>query len=369
MSQVIYESETIDNLADAVRTVTGSEEELTVDEMTTLLANGDFGGGGYSDGLKFTLQTSGTYKNTYFVTGIGTCTDSVLRIPPVYKKVLVTGIGDRAFKNNTKIHTVIMPDTIRYIGEESFYQGSGTKNLSTVIFSKCLKYIGPRAFCSQRKLTDIILPEGLEEIEGYAFLGTGMQSIIIPKSVTTIGSSILGYHEEWETDYEQYRVYFKGNYGNYEGSYNYLNDQASYNCYWDCDKDCYYLLDSWDRSYLDLTSPGSYNITGFATILIMEPEDAEEEDGIILYENDAEMGDEKNLRLDIEEDYTVYYDPGYDSVDKYRKFTITLSEITDTDITVLSTRKVDGQKKIRIIDTSNVCAFHYFTYVIRRNLK
>lgn len=47
----------------------------------------------YSKGLTFASNGDGTCS----VSGIGTCTDTDVKIPPVYNEEKVTGIGDCAF--------------------------------------------------------------------------------------------------------------------------------------------------------------------------------------------------------------------------------------------------------------------------------
>ena len=48
-----------------------------------------------SEGLEYTLSNDGTY---YSVTGIGTCTDTVIVIPNIYENLPVERIGESAFQ-------------------------------------------------------------------------------------------------------------------------------------------------------------------------------------------------------------------------------------------------------------------------------
>jgi hypothetical protein len=63
----------------------------------------------YSKGLAFTLSSDGTY---YIVTGIGSCTDEELKIPPKYKGLPVTEIGRLAFEDCKSFHSVIIPKSV-----------------------------------------------------------------------------------------------------------------------------------------------------------------------------------------------------------------------------------------------------------------
>lgn len=77
----------------------------------------------YSDGLAYTLLANDTYS----VSGIGTCTDSEINIPPTYNGKDVTEIGDAAFLNLSSITNVTIPNTIITLGASAFrYCGSLT---------------------------------------------------------------------------------------------------------------------------------------------------------------------------------------------------------------------------------------------------
>jgi len=54
---------------------------------------------------------------------------SVIRIPEIIQDFPVKEIGDRVFKNNTTITSVILPSTLEKIGDEAF---NGCRNLTTV---------------------------------------------------------------------------------------------------------------------------------------------------------------------------------------------------------------------------------------------
>ncbi len=56
----------------------------------------------------------------YKVVGIGDCNDSVIVIPEVYQDGYVVMIDDGAFANCTDITKVVIPASIRYVGENAF---------------------------------------------------------------------------------------------------------------------------------------------------------------------------------------------------------------------------------------------------------
>lgn len=366
MSQVIYESETIDNLADAVRTATGSEEELTVEEMTEVLSNLSLssGGGGYSEGLRFTLQETGEYAGTYFVSGLGTCTDTILRIPATYQNIIVSGIANGTFQYKNNITSVIMPDTITYIGNSAF---AGASSLKTVVFSKNLKHIGNNAFESASKLSTIELPEGLQYIGNYAF-EYAVNSIYIPKSVISLGIYILGYSYEEEISKI---IYFGGNLKFYSSDY---MRYPGYLCYWDCDKNPVIMGGDMYEEYVFLSSPGSYSINGCVSIRIYGPDDDSSslEDAWYSYENIQEdSGAEPNVEsfvLNMEENIiSEIYDNEYMRI--WPQYKVTLTNITNGTNTIMLEQIYDFQPRIKIIDGTHECSsVAVRTHVIKRRV-
>ena len=181
----------------------------------------------YSEGLEFTSN----YDGTCYVSGIGSCTDTDIVIPPISPdNDTVIGIGDYAFKNCTQTTSVIIPSSITTIGYYAFYQctsltsivipnsvttiyncafdscsglvsaviGDGVTSLGTWTFAYCSNLssvsIGKSvtaidyatfAFCSN--LTSIVLPKNIMTIGQYAFFGcTNLTSIEFSKNVTSI---------------------------------------------------------------------------------------------------------------------------------------------------------------------------------------
>ena len=97
------------------------------------------GGVKYSEGLTYSLSSGAT---SYTVTGIGTCTDTVIVIPGVYKGVPVTAIANSAFEGNKNITSVELLNGITSIGEFAF---SGCSKLTEMILCDSLISIGEQA--------------------------------------------------------------------------------------------------------------------------------------------------------------------------------------------------------------------------------
>lgn len=95
-------------------------------------------------------------------------------------------IGDRAFENCKRLKTINLKDCpyLEHIGLCAF----DSVQISSIDLSKTkVNYIGGNAFAHIDKLTSVILPETLKEIGDFAFSGSAITEIIIPDSVVHIG--------------------------------------------------------------------------------------------------------------------------------------------------------------------------------------
>ena len=108
----------------------------------------------------------------------------------VYK---IRGIGKEAFKGNTTLKTVAIPERqyydggiVRYIyiGERAF---SGCTSLEAINFPNGVLEIWTEAFSGCSSLQSIVLPESVEMLYPGAFSGcTSLSSIILPNSIDII---------------------------------------------------------------------------------------------------------------------------------------------------------------------------------------
>ncbi len=205
----------------------------------------------WSEGLAYSDNGDGTCT----ITGIGTCTDTVVRIPETIDGLRVTSIGDYAFCYCASLTSIEMPDSVTIIKDHAFY---GCTSLADVYFngsfeqwydilvgtfndplfsaklhtadacesSEGLSYenngdgtctitgignstdtdvyipgyigdlkvtaIGEKAFENQTALTEIHIPGTVCSIGTRAFYGcTGLMEMMIPRSVTSIGTQIF----------------------------------------------------------------------------------------------------------------------------------------------------------------------------------
>ena len=171
-----------------------------------------------------TTYESGNYTYTLdedknaVITGF-TGSVSALVIPSELDGHEVTAIGDRVFKNNSNLRSVVVPNTVIKIGAETFYNCA---NLGNVTLSANLQEMGKKAFGNCVSLTEIEIPKslktchtnadyldnvydgpfdqceslknitfesGTKQIASCLFAGcTGLKNIKIPETVTIIYS-------------------------------------------------------------------------------------------------------------------------------------------------------------------------------------
>ncbi len=187
----------------------------------------DICGNYYSSGLEFNLNNDGV---SYWVSGIGTCTDTDVVVPAMHRGKFVTSIGTYAFEGCSSLTSITIPDSVTSIGEGAFNGCSSlteitlpfigatkddTKNtffgyifganggynnrlyvptsLNTVTVKGGAK-IGSYAFRGCSGLTNITIPDSVMEIGQGAFYGcSGLTSITIPDRVIAIEDYVFWY--------------------------------------------------------------------------------------------------------------------------------------------------------------------------------
>ena len=137
-----------------------------------------------SEGMSFVLNEDG---KSYSVAGLGSCMDTDIVIPSTYEGLPVTKIEPEAFFL-MDIRSIYIPSSVKVIGEAAF---SSCYELQNVYFNRGLEIIENGAFRNCRYLASAILPEGLKTIENYAFASSGIKEISFPKSLESIGASIV----------------------------------------------------------------------------------------------------------------------------------------------------------------------------------
>lgn len=82
------------------------------------------------------------------------------------KTLTVVSIGNSTFQNNTRLTSVITPNTITSIGSQAFY---GCESLAKITIGHSVISIGASAFSNCTKLENIIIPASVETIGRNAF--------------------------------------------------------------------------------------------------------------------------------------------------------------------------------------------------------
>ena len=152
-----------------------------------------------SVGLKFTSNGDGTC----YVSGIGTCTDTDIVIPSMSPKGdRVTSIGSWAFDGCTSLRSIEIPDSVTSIGWSAFKDCTSLKdvyitdieawlNISFGDYNSYPNHYGNIHILDKKgnEITKVIIPDSIRKIGDYAFYNcTSLTSIVIPDSVTSIGS-------------------------------------------------------------------------------------------------------------------------------------------------------------------------------------
>jgi len=134
----------------------------------------------YSDGLEFTADGHGAC----YVSGIGTCTDTEISIPPTSPKGLaVKGIGAEAFRGCDKITSVKLPKSVTVIGDRAF---QNCNKLANIEFPDGLTGIGEEAFAGCHSFVSVVIGKGVTSIGKGAFANCyKLESILVAAGNTT----------------------------------------------------------------------------------------------------------------------------------------------------------------------------------------
>ena len=113
------------------------------------------------------------------------------RLTSVTFSSTLTSIGNGAFQKCTRLTSVTLPEGLTSIGRNAF---SKCTRLTRVVFPSTMTSIGKDAFCECNGLTSVTFPEGLTSIGKAAFYKcTGLTSVVLPEGLTSIGNG--GFYE------------------------------------------------------------------------------------------------------------------------------------------------------------------------------
>ncbi|MCL2628235.1 MAG: leucine-rich repeat protein [Oscillospiraceae bacterium] len=114
-------------------------------------------------------------------------TNPIVHFPEEIEGQPVVSIGSKAFFGNRVLETVIIPDSVIYIGEGAFYDCTA---ITSVTLGKSIRRIESGAF-NNTAITNIILPNGITYIGSSAFANSNLTSVVVPDSVTESGRDVF----------------------------------------------------------------------------------------------------------------------------------------------------------------------------------
>lgn len=144
---------------------------LCSDEEDTLLENFDY-----------------TLKNKKaVVTKIPNDAAGEIVIPKTIDGYIVNEVAAKAFKDNSTITSVVLPDAITIIGGYAFENCTALK---TVVLPAKLAYVSTAMFNNCKNLEEVVLPEAISKICWAAFYNCGaLKTIEIPEKTKAVADS------------------------------------------------------------------------------------------------------------------------------------------------------------------------------------
>ena len=125
---------------------------------------------GETEGLEYEFWYNATKDYSFArVVGIGTAKDFDIVIPSTYNGYPVDEIAPGAFRNNTMLRSIVIPEGVTSIDGSTF---EACTSLTSIVIPDSVTYIGRRAFENCTNLTSILLPESITDIGEDAFKGT-----------------------------------------------------------------------------------------------------------------------------------------------------------------------------------------------------
>ncbi|MBE6546549.1 MAG: leucine-rich repeat domain-containing protein [Ruminococcaceae bacterium] len=154
----------------------------------------------YSKGLEFAecyRVANDLSTKSYMVTGLGTCTDTIVSIPPTHQGLNVISIDDGAFRYCTSIKEVIIPDSVGWIAEGAFAGCSSLESITlpTVNYKltnmisgdyyRPFGYIfGENEFPDSSKAKQYCGYKDYEEIYATYYIPTSLKNVTVTKALS-----------------------------------------------------------------------------------------------------------------------------------------------------------------------------------------
>lgn len=169
----------------------------------------------YASGVVVIPEKIGSYKVTALGAGgmnniFGGNSNNTVTSVTIPNSVIA--INDGAFRSSKMLESVIIPDSVEFIGQFAFYNcteltsitiPNSVTTISFGAFQSCSKLesviipdsiisIGPQVFCDCTSLTSVTIPDSVTSIGEYTFNGcTNLASINLPKAITSLSNSLF----------------------------------------------------------------------------------------------------------------------------------------------------------------------------------
>ena len=126
---------------------------------------------------------------SYYIVSMGVCTDEHVVIPAYNKRVPVKYIDNYGFANSTRLKSIVIPDTIIFIGKGAFYNCAYLENVD---MGSNVGTIDKKAFANCTSLKSIEINDNVTTIGDEAFANcTALQSITLGKYAIDIGELVF----------------------------------------------------------------------------------------------------------------------------------------------------------------------------------
>ena len=134
------------------------------------------------DGIRY-FNPSSTDLTVYVTSGVSYSGDIIIPEKVEYEgnEYSVTGIGPSAFKNSSWLTSVIIPNSVISIDNYAF---SGCTRLTSVSIPNSIERIGAQAFYNCYSLTSVTIPNSVTRIDSEAFLGCSDLKKVIVEDLT-----------------------------------------------------------------------------------------------------------------------------------------------------------------------------------------
>ena len=132
------------------------------------------------DPLNYELTEDSSF---YKITGYRGTSETIV-IPEIYDGLRVTEIAAGAFRNNTNLVSIVIPNNVSRIGAEAF---SGCVNLKEINLPSRVAMVAEKTFYGCSSLTEIVLPASVASVGASAFEGCAAL-----KTVQVNGDAVIG---------------------------------------------------------------------------------------------------------------------------------------------------------------------------------